>query len=232
MSAPDSRSGRSSHGITINLPHPAPSSPPPAPAELPRVSSLSHVTDQVFPFSPSFPPRISTLTRSLFLHKPSPGGLLLDDDDLYPEHGLPPSRSASASSSLDPYYFREPSPDSFLPSLPPLPQTATTPDQPPINEPVTPAKNPASIDRRGLVGVGELATPRWTKSERSAGIDDGGNTSPFSAVEVVVSEHSPDDKRGSPWTIEAVEEDVSSLPFHLPRLISFSSSLWSLLRSR
>lgn len=100
-----------------------------------------------------------------------------------------------------------------------MPQTATTPDQPPINEPVTPAKNPASIDRRGLVGVGELATPRWTRSERIGEVDDAGKMSPFSAVEVVVSEHSPDDKRGSPWTIEAVEEDVSSTPCSFPWLI-------------
>ena len=35
-------------------------------------------------------------------------------------------------------------------------------------EPVTPGRDPANIDRRGLVGVGELATPRWTRGSSSA----------------------------------------------------------------
>lgn len=135
----------------------------------------------------------------------------LEDDDPYPERELPASRSASASSSLDPYYFGLPSPsDSPVPSLPPPPQTASTPDQPPINEPITPAKNPASIDRRGLVGVGELATPRWTRSERGSETDGGGNlSSPLSGVDVVVPNDPHDDEPDSPWTIEAVDGEFS-----------------------
>ena len=34
------------------------------------------------------------------------------------------------------------------------------------HDPITPVKDPASIDRRGLVGVGELATPRWVRGSR------------------------------------------------------------------
>ena len=35
------------------------------------------------------------------------------------------------------------------------------------HEPVTPGRDPAAIDRRTLVGVGELATPRWARGARN-----------------------------------------------------------------
>lgn len=35
------------------------------------------------------------------------------------------------------------------------------------HDPQTPARDPAAIDRRGLVGVGELTTPRWVQSTSS-----------------------------------------------------------------
>ncbi|KAF5357893.1 hypothetical protein D9756_001787 [Leucocoprinus leucothites] len=131
------------------------------------------------------------------------------DDDLYLDQQLPTSRSASASSSLDPYYFGLQSPiESPIPALPPPPQTATTPDQSPINEPITPARNPASIDRRGLVGVGELATPRWTRSERASDTDDSDILPSFDAAVEILLPDLPDDvhddEPDSPWTIEAV----------------------------
>lgn len=144
--------------------------------------------------------------------QPPPGAAILeDDDDPYPDQELPASRSASASSSLDPYYFGIPSPsDSPISSLPLLPQTATTPDHPPINEPITPGKNPANIDRRGLVGVGELATPRWTRSERGSEADGTGNlSSPLGGVDVVVPDDPHDDEPDSPWTIEAIDGEFS-----------------------
>ncbi len=71
----------------------------------------------------------------------------------------------------------------------------------PPSEPYTPARDPASIDRNGLVGVGELHTPRWSKSVSYSfnvpGREDEGVSSP--PVEA------PDDGRGTPWTIEAVD---------------------------
>ncbi|KAJ7490045.1 hypothetical protein B0H11DRAFT_1051727 [Mycena galericulata] len=130
-----------------------------------------------------------------------------EDDDLEPEYSLP--RSASATSSLDPYYFGlSDSP------VPPLPTGAlhlsTTPDQLQPNDPVTPARDPAMIDRRGLVGVGELTTPRWTRAGHNKedtvtpglvslgeGFEDGGP-----------GEDRPD-APDSPWTIEAVDGEMS-----------------------
>lgn len=75
------------------------------------------------------------------------------------------SRSTSATSSLDPYYFG-----------------ASESPAPPLPLPATPARD---IDRRGLVGVGELTTPRWTRTDNE--------------------EEEPD----SPWTIEAVDGEDS-----------------------
>jgi dual specificity tyrosine-phosphorylation-regulated kinase 2/3/4 len=118
------------------------------------------------------------------------------------------SRSTSATSSLDPYYFGVRSPAD---SPPPLPDTSHFRADSEIrhyNPPVTPARDPAAIDRRGLVGVGELTTPRWTKVERYGGAfavgedeleedeDDG-----MDVVIPVEEKDAPD----SPWTIEAVD---------------------------
>ena len=33
-----------------------------------------------------------------------------------------------------------------------------------VTEPITPTRDPASINGRDLVGVRELATPRWTRA--------------------------------------------------------------------
>ncbi len=69
----------------------------------------------------------------------------------------------------------------------------------PPSEPYTPARDPALIDRNGLIGVGELHTPRWSKSASySFNVprreDEGVSSPPVEA---------PDDRRGTPWTIEA-----------------------------
>lgn len=45
----------------------------------------------------------------------------------------------------------------------------------PVFEPVTPGRDPAAIDRRMLVGVGELATPRWAKSHDRRHGEEGGD---------------------------------------------------------
>jgi hypothetical protein len=63
----------------------------------------------------------------------------------------PVPRSTSASSSFDPYYFGLASPTV---SPPPLPDPRNL---------ATPVRDPALIDRRGLMGLAELSTPRWTR---------------------------------------------------------------------
>ncbi|KAI0362771.1 hypothetical protein OH77DRAFT_1467846 [Trametes cingulata] len=79
------------------------------------------------------------------------------------------------------------------------------------HDPVTPGRDPATIDRRTLVGVGELATPRWARGARNDDFE-------FVAqerVEEVNEEEAVEEERleedqerdhpDSPWTIEAVD---------------------------
>ncbi|KAJ7184093.1 hypothetical protein C8R46DRAFT_937896 [Mycena filopes] len=128
-----------------------------------------------------------------------------------PEPEYPPPRSASASSSLDPYYFGLS--DSPVPPLPTAPlhlSTSTTPDLHHPSDPVTPARDPAMIDRRGLVGLGELATPRWTRAAHNK--DD--TVTPVlgpvgEAFEDLVQDEERPDAPDSPWTIEAVDGEMS-----------------------
>jgi dual specificity tyrosine-phosphorylation-regulated kinase 2/3/4 len=119
------------------------------------------------------------------------------------------SRSNSATSSLDPYYFGIQSPsDSPVSPLANGPiHLSTTPDQRVMNDPITPARDAAMIDRRGLVGVGELTTPRWTRAERTSQEESPDQEEGF---EVVVPEDIGDeDEPDSPWTIEAVDGESS-----------------------
>ncbi|KAJ7702473.1 hypothetical protein B0H17DRAFT_1327388 [Mycena rosella] len=114
-----------------------------------------------------------------------------DGDALEPEY--PPPRSTSATSSLDPYYFGlSDSP------VPPLPtgsiHLSTTPDQLHTNDPVTPARDPALIDRRGLVGVGH-------KHPRPGPLGE--------SFEEMGPEEDRPDAPDSPWTIEAVDGEMS-----------------------
>jgi dual specificity tyrosine-phosphorylation-regulated kinase 2/3/4 len=138
------------------------------------------------------------------------------DDELSPmdTNAEIPSRSGSVSSSLDPYYFGIQTPaDSPAPQLPEPGFPPMTPETRSPNEPVTPGRDPANIDRMGLVGVGELATPRWGKIQRhthdedTSGHDEqshGDDVLEEDATELVIDEV---DKDGpdSPWTIEAVD---------------------------
>ena len=118
--------------------------------------------------------------------------------------------SPSPSSSLDPYYFSVHSPSGS--PVPPLPTSGThskTPESRYAQEPVTPIRDPATIDRRGLHGLGELATPRWTtrldrnhafESESQSELDGVQEEGEVHAQEDLDVE-SPD----SPWTIEAID---------------------------
>jgi len=85
-----------------------------------------------------------------------------------------------------------------------------------VTEPVTPARDPASIDRRGLVGVGELATPRWTRGLRTDDDEDQVD----SALDNDNGDYEQEDP-DSPWTIEARDGETESVdqvgrPFPLP----------------
>ncbi|TFK42822.1 hypothetical protein BDQ12DRAFT_662973 [Crucibulum laeve] len=133
------------------------------------------------------------------------------EEDHSPDQEHPVSRSASATSSLDPYYFGIQSPSES--PVPPLPNQSThlstTPDQQQVNDPVTPARNPAAIDRRGLVGVGELATPRWTRTE-TAEVDTPDFDPDDRVYDVVLPEDGDEeDAPDSPWTIEAIDGESS-----------------------
>jgi len=131
-------------------------------------------------------------------------------DDQITEPEQPISRSTSATSSLDPYYFGlQSESESPMPPLPPAPlYLSTTPDHPPLHEPVTPMRNPAAIDRRGLVGVGELATPRWAREDSSHELE---SASDIEGYDVVVPNNPEDeeDQPDSPWTIEAIDGESS-----------------------
>ncbi|KAJ7349385.1 hypothetical protein DFH08DRAFT_865265 [Mycena albidolilacea] len=131
-----------------------------------------------------------------------------DADTLEPEYP-PPPRSASATSSLDPYYFGLS--DSPVPPLPTATTyLSTTPDQLHSSDPVTPARDPAMIDRRGLVGVGELTTPRWT---RAAHNKEDTITPVLASLGESFEDLPPEDEHpdapDSPWTIEAVDGEMS-----------------------
>jgi dual specificity tyrosine-phosphorylation-regulated kinase 2/3/4 len=149
------------------------------------------------------------------------------------------SRPASSTSSLDPYYFGAQSPsdspphDSALLSV--TPETRTHSD----SSPLTPARDPANIDRNGLVGVGELATPRWDRllrrpQQNSADDDDNALDvlQEQDSAEVAVSNVEPDGP-DSPWTIEAVDgefDDQDQVRFFfwpLGHVLTFASSVTS-----
>ncbi|KAI0646766.1 hypothetical protein C8Q79DRAFT_1067692 [Trametes meyenii] len=120
-------------------------------------------------------------------------------------------RPTSATSSLDPYYFGVHSPSES--PIPPVPSLPKTPEMHSYlaHDPVTPGRDPAAIDRRTLVGVGELATPRWARGARNDDFE-------FVAqerVEEVNEEEGAEEERleedqerdhpDSPWTIEAID---------------------------
>lgn len=121
------------------------------------------------------------------------------------------SRPTSATSSLDPYYFGiQSESESPMPPMPPMPAyLSTTPDPPLLAEPVTPARNPAAIDRRGLVGVGELATPRWAREDSASDNEEVLSDAEAEGYELVIPDDIQEDQPDSPWTIEAVDGELS-----------------------
>ena len=102
--------------------------------------------------------------------------------------------------------------------------SSITPDHSVPNEPVTPVRNPAMIDRRGLVGVGELTTPRWARTEADNEPDLPTQEGELDGYDVIVSDD-VEDQPDSPWTIEAVDgessekEEVISFNLRLDRYL-------------
>ncbi len=170
----------------------APSSRPPDRHPSPD-DTRSHLEQVIAPLSSSS--HLTPLTTSQ-LHADQP------IDDL---HIHLPSRSTSATSSLDPYYFSVHSPSAS--PAPPLPDSALscrTPETRQVtNDPVTPHRDPSKIDRRVLHGLGELATPRWTRS--GANREDSVHGLDQDDLEPTLPEESEDVLSDSPWTIEAVD---------------------------
>ncbi|KAH9048090.1 hypothetical protein EDB84DRAFT_1611299 [Lactarius hengduanensis] len=144
------------------------------------------------------------------------------NDDL---HAHLPSRSTSATSSLDPYYFSVHSPSgSPIPPLPDPPNLSKTPEtRPATHDPVTPHRDPSKIDRRVLHGLGELATPRWTRTVASR--DDDVHGSDQDELDLPLPEEPEEIDSDSPWTIEAIdgeedeERDEPSEFKSIPRMI-------------
>lgn len=138
----------------------------------------------------------------------------IEGQDGETEPGVP--RSASATSSLDPYYFgvSTPSDSPDLSSSPmpmPPPLSLKTPELGPFKDPVTPHRDPTAIDRRGLVGVGELMTPRWVRGhDRRDEVDVNEQLVEEEEEEINddVDEDKLPDLPDSPWTIEAIDGEL------------------------
>lgn len=184
---------------------------------------------------PLFPQLSTFFHYSSRLQQPSVHVELAPSEEEQPvDSDYPQSRAGSATSSLDPYYFGIQSPSDS--PVPPLPTSGAfsirTPNRSPLQEPYTPAKDPSSIDRRGLVGVGELTTPRWTRNEQAertaASVDDNED------YQIVASgnENDEQDVPDSPWTIEAVDGEMSEKEeVHFPFATSQRTQLTWILYS-
>jgi dual specificity tyrosine-phosphorylation-regulated kinase 2/3/4 len=136
---------------------------------------------------------------------------------------------------VDPYYFpsRPPNQPTKTPEL----KSSSSRHSPSssaagISDPTTPGRDPAAIDRRALVGVGELATPRWTTKHEYVSRKDWEGKG--AGVEEVQEELEPEPEpvedveddvdRCSPWTIEAVDDNDTS---EQKNYVSLVSPCWS-----
>ncbi|KAG8830934.1 hypothetical protein FRC17_004043 [Serendipita sp. 399] len=143
--------------------------------------------------------------------------------------------SFNSQSSLDPYYFTATIPRPIISSTPePVPVIHGTASQH-VNpetsyEPKTPSSHPSTIDRAGLIGVGELTTPRWSSrtefNSRSTPwksldfgmlkLDEDNERVASKEPEPEPSQEQDNDlDRSSPWTIEAVDESDTNEPSYI-----------------
>ncbi|KAG8788753.1 hypothetical protein FRC20_002555 [Serendipita sp. 405] len=160
-----------------------------------------------------------------------------DSNDSTADQPRPSMGSFTSNSSLDPYYFTATIPRPIISSTPePMPVTHSAATQnsnvDTIYEPKTPSSHPSTIDRAGLVGVGELTTPRWTtraefnsRSTPWKSLDfslvkvdeDNSHLAPKETMQEVNQEQDNDLDRSSPWTIEAVDEsDTNEQSYIVP----------------
>ncbi|KAG8853390.1 hypothetical protein FRB96_008180 [Tulasnella sp. 330] len=139
--------------------------------------------------------------------------------------------SSTSSSALDAYYFSNPTPNPSPPPEMAQPMQLTIPKTPDFmssshhssvtrHDPQTPARDPSAIDRRGLVGVGELATPRWVQSTSSRRAWEGkeqtvaeeGEPAGDNAEDTNVVWDDADDGAGNTWANEQHEEPQAPPP--------------------
>ncbi|KIK56116.1 hypothetical protein GYMLUDRAFT_87392 [Collybiopsis luxurians FD-317 M1] len=169
-----------------------------------------------------FPNNHVGIQRALTIHpnlniEPVPA-----EDDRPSDSGYPQLRT-SLSTSLDINHSGFQSHlDSPVPPLPATgPFTSRTPDRSPLQELYTPAKDPSTIDRRGLVGISELTTSRWIRTEQTAQsipvlsdqeVDEGNQY----CAAAPGNEDDEQDEPDSPWTIEAVDGEMSDRDDSLP----------------
>ena len=95
--------------------------------------------------------------------------------------------------------------------MPPLPMEYNGHEKRIPQEPSTPARDPASIDRNDLVGVGELLTPRWPRlpsSEESLSRPPRPEREDAKQGASYEEASDDDNDRDSPWTIEAVDGEL------------------------
>ena len=92
--------------------------------------------------------------------------------------------------------------------------------RPPTQDPVTPHRDPSKIDRRVLHGLGELATPRWTRTVASR--DDDLHALDQDDLDPPLPEEPEEIDSDSPWTIEAIdgEEDEERDEVHVSPFFS------------
>ncbi|KAG8827038.1 hypothetical protein FRC19_006006 [Serendipita sp. 401] len=160
-----------------------------------------------------------------------------DSNDSTADQPRPSMGSFTSNSSLDPYYFTATIPRPIISSTPePMPVTHSAATQnsnvDTIYEPKTPSSHPSTIDRAGLVGVGELTTPRWTtraefnsRSTPWKSLDfslvkvdeDNSHLAPKETMQEVNQEQDNDLDRSSPWTIEAVDESDTNEQSYVSR---------------
>lgn len=115
-------------------------------------------------------------------------------------------RSTSATSSLDPYYF-----------------TNVSRNDSPVHttEEGDSVRDSILRDRNGLVGLGELQTPRWSKTANFLKDihDEAADDDDDDILRRHTNRPASDNDRDSPWTIEAVDGepeeavDVSTYTF-------------------
>ena len=98
-------------------------------------------------------------------------------------------------------------------------------------EPKTPGRDPANIDRKGLIGVGELATPRWVHPREgpNARVEDERDSPPPGIEQVYESQMTP------AWVLDTFEGLANSEPLvvsiHFPYAANLLKSLFLLRHS-